>query len=81
MDINIRVYFRLYDYSVISLPSSVIYFGGRNGNEAVDRVVEYKNQEWKLLGNLVSPREDHSSIKMGSTIFIFGGYDGNDYPT
>ena len=72
-------FFSLVDYSVISLPSSVLYFGGWTGNEATDRVVEYKNQEWKLLGNLVSPKNGHSSIKMGSTIYIFGGYNGTDY--
>ena len=38
-----------------------------------DRVAEYKNLEWKLLGNLVNPRYGHSSIKLGSTIYTFGG--------
>ena len=72
-------------YSVISLPNSVIYFGGLDMNEATDYnestdwVVEYKNKEWKLLGNLFSLRSGHSSIKMGSTIYIFGGYNGTDY--
>ena len=74
-------------YSVISLPSSVIYFGGGNWNDLMtDEVVEYKNQEWKLLGNLVRPRYAHNSIKMGPTIYIFGPWaespgDGSGNPT
>ena len=43
--------------------------------QLTDKVSEYKNLEWKLLGNLVRPRRDHSSIKMGSTIYNFGGQD------
>ena len=76
-----EVYFRIRLYTVISLPSSVIYFGGRSYNVDVsefvttDRVAEYKNLEWKLLGNLVSPRRYHSSIKMGTFIYTFGGRD------
>ena len=75
-----RVYFRFYDYTVISLPSSVIYFGGQSFNKnAYDKVAEYKNLEWKLLGNLSRPRMAHSSIKMETTIYTFGGldYDGD----
>ena len=73
-----EVYFRYYRYSVISLPSSVIYFGGQSRNgvndwETTDRVAAYKIFEWKLLGNLVRPRHGHSSIKMGTTIYTFGG--------
>ena len=62
-------------YAVTSTPSSVIYFGGWDGDEfeETDRVVEYKNLEWTLLGNLASPRYGHRSIKMDKKIYIFGG--------
>ena len=63
-----KTYFRIIDYAVTSTPSSVIYFGGRT-----DRVVEYKNLKWTLLGNLASPRYGHRSIKMNNKIYIFGG--------
>ena len=71
----IKIYFRIYDYAITSTPSSVIYFGGRvwEENEATDRVVEYKNLKWTLLGNLASQRRDHRSIKMNNKIYIFGG--------
>ena len=57
-------------------PRSVIYFGGYDlvKNENTDRVVEYKNLKWTLLGNLASPRYGHRSIKMNNKIYIFGGY-------
>ena len=54
-------------------PSSVIYFGGRDEGET-DRVVEYKNLKWTLLGNLASPRDGHRSIQMDDKIYLFGGY-------
>ena len=71
----IKTYFRISDYAVTSTPSSVIYFGGydRDKFEATERVVEYKNLEWTLLGNLASPRYWHRSIKMNNKIYIFGG--------
>ena len=71
-----KVYFRYYRYSVVSLPSSVIYFGGSSTDLVItDGVAEYKNFRWKLLGNLSSPRNRHSSINIETTIYIFGGYD------
>ena len=74
-----KVYFRYYWYSVVSLPSSVIYFGGSGDFEINDSVAEYKNLRWKLLGNLSSPRSRHSSINIGTTIYTFGGCDDSNY--
>ena len=73
-----EVYFRIRFYTAISLPSSVIYFGGDiSFHDSTDWVAEYKNLGWKLLGNLVTSRWGHSSIKMGTTIYAFGGRDDN----
>ena len=70
----IKTYFRIYFYAVTSTPSSVIYFGGYVDEGPTDRVVEYKNLKWTLLGNLASPRYGHRSIKMDNKIYIFGGH-------
>ena len=71
----IKTYFRIHLYAVTSTPSSVIYFGGLDQDEfeATDKVVEYKNLKWTLLGNLASRRRGHRSIKMDNKIYIFGG--------
>ena len=71
----IKTYFRIGVYAVSSTPRSVIYFGGWDSvdDEVTDKVVEYKDLKWTLLGNLASPRESHRSIKMDSEIYIFGG--------
>ena len=69
----IKTYFRIYNYAVTSTPKSVIYFGGWENGGATDRVFEYQNLKWTLLGNLASPRHGHRSIKMYSKIYIFGG--------
>ena len=72
----IKTYFRIAYYAVTATPSSVIYFGGYDWErEASDRVVDYKNLKWTLLGNLASPRYGHRSIKMDNKIYIFGGDD------
>ena len=68
-----KTYFRILNYAVTSTPSSVIYFGGSIESKETDRVVEYKNLKWTLLGNLASPRSGHASIKMDNKIYIFGG--------
>ena len=68
--------FRLYAYSVISTPLSLLYFGGyHNERGANNMVAEYKNLKWSELGRLASARYAHRSIKMDSKIYIFGGWD------
>ena len=55
----------------------MIYFGGiidfRWGS--TDKVVEYKNMKWTLLGNLSVPRYRLSSIKMDNKIYLLGGWE------
>ena len=64
-------------YAVISLKSSVIYFGGWTHDELedIDKVAEFKNLEWTLLGKLASPRWGHRSIKMKNKIYLVGGHE------
>ena len=70
----IKSYFRIGLYAVTSTPRSVIYFGGYDWDEEeTDKVVEYQNLKWTLLGNLARPRHAHRSIKMQNKIYLFGG--------
>ena len=68
-----------HQYSVISLSSSVIYFGGRILNEGwiqTKIVAEFKNDDWSEIGEIGEmwhPRSYHSSIMMNQKIFILGG--------
>ena len=72
----IKACFRIGRYAVTSTPSRVVYFGGSDewGNIS-DRVVEYQNLKWTLLGNLAGPRAGHRSIKMANKVYLFDGYD------
>ena len=73
---GLKTYIRISNYAVTSTRNSVIYFGGYTTEEGpIDRVAEFKNFEWTLLGNLASRRTGHRSIKMGNKIYIFGGED------
>ena len=67
--------FRIYSYSAISTPISVIYFGGYHNDEGPnDIVAEYKNLEWTRLGTLATGRYGHRTIQMGSKIYVMGGF-------
>ena len=56
----------------------MIYFGGYSeAGGPTDRVAEFKNLEWRLLGYLAAPREYHRSIEMGNKIYLFGGNGNN----
>ena len=55
----------------------MIFFGGFTNNirDSTDKVVEYKELKWTLLGNLSGPRGHQSSIKMDNKIYLVGSYD------
>ena len=75
-EFHFQIYFRLYAYSVISTPISVIYFGGYHNDEGQNNIVaEYRNLKWNRLGTLAIARYQHRSIQMGTKIYIFGGQD------
>ena len=55
----------------------MIYFGGyiNDWPDSTDKVVEYKNMKWTLLGNLSGTRDRLSSIKMDNKIYLLGGWE------
>ena len=59
----------------------MIYFGGfiNDDLDSTDKVVEYKNLKWTLLGNLAGLRDRLSSIKMDNKIYLLGGWEEWDY--
>jgi len=68
-----QTYFRIYQYAVTYTQSSVIYFGGLDNQSPNDRVAEYKDLKWTLIGSLASSRYGHRSIKIDNKIYLFGG--------
>ena len=47
--------------------------GGRNGPERVTTIAEYNASGWSKIGDLVNPREYHTSISYNGETMIFGG--------
>ena len=47
--------------------------GGRNGLERVTTIAEYDGSGWLKLGDLLNPREYHTSISFDGETMIFGG--------
>ena len=80
---------QLHSYSIVSMPTSVIYFGGRyknNGWTNNNIVAEFKDDfkdefkdDWIPIGKMTQPRDYHRSIQMNDKIFVFGGSLKYDY--
>ena len=76
-------------YSVVSMPSSVIFFGGYDdasseshvSDHSLNIVAEYRDGRWNQLGRMTQFISKHQSIQINEKIFIYGNYGsglGND---
>ena len=65
----------IFYYATVSLPDSVIVFGGWNGRSDLSHVAEFSaaNASWSKLGDLQQPRHGHSAITNGKTVLVIGG--------
>ena len=60
----------------------MIFFGGFTNNirDSTDKVVEYKELKWTLLGKLSAPQNEVSSIVMENKIYLLrSGWDTTPY--
>ena len=62
---------------MVSTDDSVLVIGGYlgrlNGDGDTSAVVEFKDGNWNIIGNLALARHGHRAIKLGSEIMILGG--------
>ena len=65
--------FRIGMYATTSTDSSVFIIGGFSGSSVLSTVAEYKNGEWKKIGDLTQPRASSVAFNVGSSIKIMGG--------
>jgi len=71
----LNLYLSIFYYATVSLPDSVVVFGGWNGRSDLSTVAEFSATDgsWSKLGDLQQPRHGHSAITNGKTVLVIGG--------
>ena len=71
-----KLVFRISFYATASTDESVYIIGGFTAGSPsrTTAIAEYKDGNWKLVGNLAQARSDHSAITSGYTTMVIGGY-------
>lgn len=69
----------LSNYALATIEGRVFLFGGWNGSEVVDVMLEYdpETDQWINFGVLQSPRMHAGAAAVGGNIYLIGGNDGN----
>ena len=76
---NAEVFFKnefslsISEYASVSTQKSVIIIGGRSDGKRQSSIVEYKDDNWAVIGNLKQARYRHNAIAVGPLIMIIGG--------
>ena len=65
--------FRIYYYATASTDSAAYIIGGWNGRGAVSTIAEYKNNNWREIGNLNEPKSYLSAIFNNGEYIVVGG--------
>ena len=74
-----KINFRISRYATAQTDESVFIIGGDPGNYPYysSTIAEYKNGNWKNIGNLAQARRGHGAITSGSVTMVAGG-ESND---
>jgi len=65
-------------YSTASTTNAAYIIGGRYTS---DDIAEFKDNQWRLLGNLFKGRERHGSIALEDKIMVIGGFTADSSDT
>ena len=61
-------------YSTAATSDAAYVIGGYQDNNYSKTIVEFKNNQWRKLGDLTQERRYHSSISVGFRTMVIGGY-------
>ena len=74
------ILFRIAYYATASTIDSVLiiggydnYYGPSDGQSYTSTIAEYKDGNWKNVGNLAQARHGHGAITSGSITMVVGG--------
>ena len=71
-----NIFSLIYSYSTASTDDAAFIIGGWD-TDAVDTIVEFRNNQWRNLGSLSKGRYYHGSITIGQDTMIVGGYSSD----
>ena len=67
--------FRIFCYSTASTETAAYFIGGEDvGGQYFSTIAEFKDDEWRKIGDLAKARSSPSSITIGDETVILGGY-------
>ena len=76
-----KINFRISYYATAQTDESVLIIGGYTygSPSRISTIAEYKDGNWKNIGNLAQARRGHSAITSGSVTMVASGnsYDGS----
>ena len=64
---------RICRYATASTDSAAYIIGGKNDGEKISTIAEYKNSNWRAIGNLNEPKSYLSAIFNNGEYIAVGG--------
>ena len=64
-------------YSTAATDDAAYIIGGYDGANYSRTIAEFKNDQWRKLGDLTQGRQRHNSISIGQKTMVVGGYTAN----
>ena len=64
---------RIYYYSTAATDEAAYIIGGYDNSNRLATIAEFKNGQWRRLGDLTQARALHGSISVGQQTMIVGG--------
>ena len=65
---------RIFCYSTASTETAAYFIGGEDiGEKYISTIAEFKDDEWRKIGDLAKARSSPSSISIGDETVILGG--------
>ena len=68
---------KIFIYSTAATDEAAYILGGYDGTYASRTISEFKNYQWRKLGNLAQGRSYHGSVSIDQKIMVVGGYTAN----
>ena len=60
-------------YSAASSPDAAYIIGGYQDEDYSTTIAEFKNNQWRKIGDLTQGRNNHGSISVGLRTMVVGG--------
>ena len=71
------IFRRLYCYSTAATDQAAYIIGGYQDLSYSQTIAEFKNDQWRRLGDLTRGRDRHGSISIDQRTMVLGGYTAN----